>query len=302
MMIALRTECMQTPGQTFYSNKAVRPFTREDILKGRVIKINPALITITDGLVNTVPPVSLQQQVIERVHRLLTHKIRTFHVDVNFEDYSGFGASGPDLNRTIFTPAFLRTLNHSVQAKGAYLNLHLLTDFPLEHLAEYAAVGARAVCFQLDSVSDGKVLTELIAKIQRLGACASPVIETVGTENLQPRSREAVLKFLEHVLAQIGMLTFQVAGTASRSHALAGHFANEQAQSYISFMKQAFRGTIQLQGGMTTHTIADAVQVGADFIVCGSEIFRNREGRSMETVIDDLLLKAADALDEQVET
>jgi pentose-5-phosphate-3-epimerase len=187
-------------------------------------------------------------------------------------------------------------LNHTVQENGAYLNLHLLTDRPLEHLAEYAAVGAGAICFQLDTVPDSKVLAELIAQIQRLGACASPVIETVGTENLRPSSRETVLEILEPVLSKIEMLTFQVAGTASRSNAQAGQFAREQARSYISFMKQAFGGTIQLQGGMTTHTIGDAVQLGADFIVCGSEIFRNGEGRSMEAVIDDLLLKAADAL------
>lgn len=289
---------MQTPGQKFYSNPTIGSFTRQDILNGRVIKINPALITITDGFVNKVPPVKLQQQVIEQVSQLLAHKIQTFHVDVNFEDYSGFGASQPDLNTAIFTPQFLQTLNQHVQAKGAFLNLHLLTDFPLRRLAEYAAVGAGAICFQLDSVPNDRVLSELIEQIQRLGACAIPVIETVGSENLRPRSREAVLTFLEPVLSQVGMLTFQVAGTASRSGALAGQFANEQARSYISFMKPAFRGTIQLQGGMTTQTIGDAVRLGAEIIVCGSEIFRNREGQSMEAVIDDLLLRAADALDE----
>ena len=287
---------MQTPGQMFYSNKAVRPFTREDILNGRVIKINPALITITDGLVNTILPTALQGRVMEQVHRLLAHKIQTFHVDVNFEDYSGFGASGPDSNRNVFTPSFLQTLNDIVQAKGAFLNLHLLTDFPLQHVTEYATVGAGAICFQLDSVPDERVFAELIAQIQDLGACASPVIETVGTENLPPRSKETVLALLKPLFPRIGMLTFQVAGTASRSHTPAGQFAEEAVKSYISFMKQAFRGTIQLQGGMTTHTIGEAVQLGADFIVCGSEIFRNREDRAAEAVIDDLLLRAADAL------
>jgi pentose-5-phosphate-3-epimerase len=288
---------MQMPGQKFYSNKPVASFTRQEVLNGRVIKINPALITITDGFVNQVPPEKLQGQVIEQVRRLLAHRIQTFHVDVNFEDYSGFGASGPDLNREIFAPQFLQTLNEIVHAEGAYLNLHLLTDFPLQHLAEYASVGAGAICFQLDSISSDKMLAELIEQIERLGACASPVIETVGTENLRPHSKEAVLAFLEPVLAQLGMLTFQVAGTASRSNAQAGQFASEQARSYILFMKQAFRGTIQLQGGMRTPTIGNAVQLGAEFIVCGSELFRNQEGRSVEAVIDDLLLRAADALE-----
>ncbi len=291
---------MKTPGQEFYSGKVAEGFTRQDVLNGQVIKINPALITLIDGLVDKVTPGLLQQQITERVEQLLAHKIQTFHVDVNFEDYSGFGASRPDLNQVIFTPQFLQTLNQLVQAQGAYLNLHLLTDFPLQHVSEYADVGAGAICFQLDSITDPKGLAELVDHIQRLGACASPVIETVGTENRKPRSKESVLALLELVLPQIGMLTFQAAGTAARSNKPSGQFAAEQARFYISFLKRAFSGAIQIQGGMTTQTIREAVQMGADFIVCGSEIFRNREGRLAETVIDELLQQAADGLEEQI--
>ncbi len=292
---------MPTPAQKFYSNKFVGAFTRQDVLNGQVIKINPALITLTDGFMDKVAPAQLQKQIVEQVHRLLAHKIRTFHVDINFEDYSGFVASRPDFNRIIFTPQFLQTLNHLLQAQGAYLNLHLLTDFPLQHVREYAAVGAGAICFQLDSISDHKTLAELVDHVRHLGACASPVIETIGTENLTPRSQEAVLKLLEPMLSQIGMLTFQAAETAARSNKPSGQFAVEQARSYISFMEQIFSGTIQIQGGMTTQTIREAVQLGADFIVCGSEIFRNRDGRSAEAVIDKLLQQAADGLEEQME-
>lgn len=291
---------MQTPGQQFYSDKVVGPFTRQDVLNGQVIRINPALITLTDGLVNQVTPAKLQQQILEQVNRLLAYKIQTFHVDINFEDYSGFGASRPDLNEVAFTPPFLQSLNTLLQARGAYLNLHLLTDFPLRHVREYATVEPGAICFQLDAISDSKTLAELIDYIRRLGACASPVIETVGTENLEPLSKEAVLTLLEPVLPQIGMLTFQVAPTAARSNMPVGQFAGRQASTYISYLKRAFHGTIQLQGGMTTQTIQEAVQLGADFIVCGSEIFRNREGRSAEAVIDELLQRAADGLEERM--
>jgi pentose-5-phosphate-3-epimerase len=294
-------ERMQTPGQSFYSNPYSGTFTREDVLKGEVIKINPALITVSDGFVDKVTSAELQKQVLEQVSQLLAHKIRTFHVDVNYEDYSDFGASNPDLNRAIFSPRYLQTLNHFVQAKGAHLNLHLLTDFPQLHIVEYENVGAGAVCFQLDSIPDSHVLGELITSIHRMGACASPVIETVGSENLKPREKEAVLALLEPVLAQVGMLTFQAAGTASRSDRQAGRFAFEQASSYVAFMKRAFRGTVQLQGGITTETIGEAVRLGTEFIVCGSEIFRNRDGRSPVVVIDRLLQRAAEVFEEQAD-
>ena len=287
---------MQTPGQEFYSQKAARTFTRQDVLDGKIVKINPALITITDGFVDRAAPAELQQRVVEQVHQVLAGKVQTLHVDINFEDYSGFGAVRPDLNQVIFTPPFLQNLNEFVQAQGVYLNLHLLTDFPLQHLAEYAAVGAGAICFQLDTVPDRKMLAELIDHIRGLGACASPVIETVGTENLKPRGPEAVLEFLEPMLSQVGMLTLQVAETAARSNKITGRFAMEQARDYISFIGQGFGGTIQLQGGMTTQTIGKAAQLGAGFIVCGSEIFRNRAGRSPAAVVDQLLQQAAEAL------
>jgi 3-keto-L-gulonate-6-phosphate decarboxylase len=152
----------------------------------------------------------------------------------------------------------------------------------------------------LDSISDPKTLMKLIDYIQSLGACASPVIETVGTENLAPRSKEAVLALLEPILPHVGMLTFQVAATAARSNLPSGQFAREQARAYVSYLKRAFYGTIQFQGGMTTQTIREAVQLGADFIVCGSQIFRNREGRSVEAVIDHLLQEAAEGLEERM--
>jgi pentose-5-phosphate-3-epimerase len=287
---------VKTAGQKFYSERVTGPFTRQKILDGQVIKINPALITIIDGLIRATPAAKLQQQVIEQVRQLLTHGVRTFHADVNFEDYSGYGLSRPDLNGAVFSPAFLQDLNQLVGEGGAYLNLHLLTDAPLRHLAEYGAVGAGAICFQLDAVPDPKILAELLASIDQLGACASPVIETVGSENLPTRSREAVRALLEPVVSHIGMLTFQAAGTASRSNRPAGQFAAEEARASISFLREGFQGTVQIQGGMTSRTIGQAVQMGAEFIVCGSEIFRNRESQPATAVIDRLLHQAAQGL------
>jgi hypothetical protein len=120
-----------TDGQRFYSVPVLRTFTRQDVLDGKVVKLNPALITITDGLVGEVAPKVLQEQVLTQVKLLLKHKIRTFHVDLNFEDYSGFGQRRPDINTPVFTPDFLAQLDEQIRAGGGFLNLHLLTDRPI---------------------------------------------------------------------------------------------------------------------------------------------------------------------------
>lgn len=285
-----------TSGQRFYSQSKLGTFTVQDVLRGRVIKINPALIAITDGQVNKVTPDKLQHQVRAHVRQLLAHGLKTFHVDVNFEDYSGYATLRPDLNGAIFTPLFLQGLKRLVHEHGGYLNLHLLTDFPEQHFSDYETVEADAICFQLEALPNGFQLAALIETIEQSGACASPVIETVGSDGLMPPSPESVFSQLKPLLAKIGMLTLQVAETTSRSNTAAGGFAVERARAYINTLQPAFAGTFQFQGGITTRTIGQAVCLGAEFIVCGTEIFRNREGRTPEFVIDQLLQRAAQSL------
>lgn len=287
---------MTTEAQRFYSQSALTSFTRQDILEGRVIKINPALITITDGLVESTPPETLQHRVEAYVGDLLDYNVRTFHVDINFPDYSSFGLMRPDINTKVFTPAFLAYLNDLVRSRGTFLNLHLLTDHPRERLREFAGVSFGAVCFQLDAVNGTESLSVLADDILEMGACVSPVIETVGAGQGTIRTKEEVLDFLKPVLSRVGMLTFQAAGTASRSSSAQGALAQESARSYIEFLRPAFNGTIQLQGGVKTETIGKIVQLGAEFLVCGTEIFRHPAGHTPAEVINGILQEAARAL------
>ncbi|MBI5961340.1 MAG: hypothetical protein HY866_21555, partial [Chloroflexi bacterium] len=97
-------------------------------------------------------------------------------------------------------------------------------------------------------------------------------------------------------LPQIGMLTFQAAGTASRSTVAAGAFARDRAAAYIACLQPGFRGTIQVQGGITVETIGAAVQTGAEFLVAGTQIFRHRDGLTPPQVIQAMLHAAAEAL------
>ena len=73
---------MNVDGRMFYSISSLKIFIKKDILQGRVIKINPAIIAITDDLIGRVAPDELQQRVQNHVKQLLEHKIRTFHVDI----------------------------------------------------------------------------------------------------------------------------------------------------------------------------------------------------------------------------
>jgi pentose-5-phosphate-3-epimerase len=285
-----------TVRQAFYSQSALPLTSKKAVLDGRVIKINPALITLTDGKIKSIDPSDLQAWVYQQVKKLLQSKIFSVHVDVNYPDYRGYPIDKPDINTDAFSPAFVGTLNDLLRSQGKFLNLHLLTDHPLKRLQEYDQLQLGAVCFQLEVISNVQQLENLVNYINRRGACASPVIETVGSGNMIPKPINEVMGLLTPTLPKIGMLTFQGAGTASRSSQTAGMFARDVVGEYIETAQKTFRGTIQLQGGVTTATVGDAVLLGAEFLVCGTEIFHHPDGVSPSEVIDQMLQNASIAL------
>jgi pentose-5-phosphate-3-epimerase len=287
---------MMTSGQQFYSVSSLKSYTKQDILEGRVIKVNPALVTIIDGFVGKINPSQLQERILNTVAGLVQGKVQTFHVDINFEDYGGFGNIGPETNTAVFTPSFLSSLNDLVRANNRFLNPHLLTSRPKDHLSQYGDIEFGAVCFQLDAIQNPRYLNELIDMILGMGACASPVIETVGSENLKPKSKEEVLEFVQPFFDKIGMLTFQMEKTASRSTGPPSMPDRNEVEDYVRFIKRDFGGTIQMQGGITTATISKAIRLGAEFLVCGTQIFRNKEGQTPERVIQEMLLEATKIL------
>ncbi|MFP4345515.1 MAG: hypothetical protein ACLFU8_12540 [Anaerolineales bacterium] len=272
-----------TPAQRFYG------------VSGDAARINPALITITDGLVAHRPAQVLQERVWQEVAELLEHGVRTFHVDVNFPDYGGFVHRRPDLNVSLFTPAFLERLNTFVRERDAFLNLHLLTDAPRARLRDYAGVGAGAVCFQLEAVA-APALEALVEEIRATGAVASPVIETVGSVNRPAEPVDAVLAKLEPVLRRVGMLTLQAVGTGARSSWSSPEAGQARLRSYATWIRSNFEGTLQIQGGITTATVGKMVELGADFLVCGTQIFRNPGGLPAHEVVAALIAEAGRAL------
>ncbi len=288
---------MATRGQVFYStNPLAGRYTRVDVLAGRVVRISPALITITDGRVAHESPAALQRDVLARTGELLAAGVRSLHVDVNFPDYGGFGGSGPEINTAVFTPDFVARLAALSRSRGAFVTLHLLTADPAARLRAYADVPLDAVCFQLDAVPDAAALAGLVAQIAEMGACASPVIETVGTEHLTPEPPDAVRVRLEPLLPQVGMLTLQAAGTGARSNLPAGGLARDRVRDYLAALLPGFGGTVQLQGGIRLDTVPLAVQLGAAFLVAGTQIFRHPDGLAPGAVIAAYYRAAADAL------
>lgn len=288
---------MNSKRQSFYSKSSLKSFTEEDVLSGNIIKVNPALITILDKAHNNLSVDKIKEKVLEETEVLLNQgKVHTLHVDINFEDYSNFGNNGPAVNSHIFNIDFLEELSRLSESFQCFLNIHLLTNNPLNKIKEMKNIKLGAVCFQLEVIKDSENLSEIINEITATGACASPVIEVVGTEKFSPKSKEEILDFLLPYKEKIGMLTFQVESTGSRSNFSSGMLSSDEISEYIKFFRGNFQGAIQIQGGITLSTLKHAIKLGSEFLVCGTEIFNNKYGYSSKEVITKMLEEASKAL------
>lgn len=287
---------METKKQLFYGKSLLISYTSEDILAGNVIKINPALITILDKLYKLNKSLDInqiQEKVLGEVDVILKQgNIHTLHVDINYDDYSNFGVNSPAINSHIFNIDFIEKLNKLAESYLAFLNIHLLTDYPELHIQDIKHIRIGAICFQLEVVKSSETLREIIDKIVAIGACASPVIEIIGTEKFTPRTKEDALDFLSPFQDKIGMLTFQCEATGTRSNSALGMLNSNEIIDYINFFADNFDATIQIQGGITTTTISAAINLKSEFLVCGTEIFNNKLGYSSTEVIKSMLKQA----------
>lgn len=283
--------------ESFYHKSSLKNFSNADIAKGTVIKINPALITILDTIDKLENTAYAQQKVLNIAKDLISEgNVHTLHIDINFADYQHFGIHPPRVNSHIFTPEFLEKLYELATPHSVLLNVHLLTNHIEEHLLEIKHIKLGAVCFQLEVINTENELARIIDLISPIGACVSPVIETVGSENFTPPTKEVILQFLSPFFDKIGMLTFQLLATGARSNHITNQPFAKKTIEYINFIGRQFPGTIQIQGGITTKTIGAAINLGSEFFVCGTEIFNNKEGYSPHEVVRQLLANAHQAL------
>ena len=72
------------------------------------------------------------------------------------------------------------------------------------------------------------------------------------------------------------MLTFQTETTGTQSNKALGMLDSSKVIDYIDFFANNFDATIQIQGGITTATIASVINLKGEFLVCGTEIFNNK--------------------------
>lgn len=283
--------------------RCTEPITVPAIQSGRVLRINPALITILEHI-PCIDTQNIRMQVLHQTENVLrSNKVQSVHVDINVADYQGFGQQKPILNYEIFDFSFLQELGQLLSTYSCGLNLHLLTADPCYWLEQYQGLTFDAICYQWEVIPSAAYHRALLQHIAAYDACPSPVLEMTRLLPAAERGKtargfareraEALWRQLGCELPPDSMLTFQVEATGSRSHAAVGGLYDDAIIAALAFFRDVFPGTLQVQGGITTATVKQAVKLGMDFAVCGTQIFGTCD-RNPAEIVERLLKNAAE--------
>ncbi len=152
-----------------------------------------------------------------------------------------------------------------------FLDVHLMIADPLQYAARFAQAGANGITFHLESESDPQ------KTIDAIHACGIPA--GIVIKPMTPA--ESVLPYLPSVEMVLVMTVEPGFGGQS--------FLWDMLEK-VRFLRQATKEQglhtmIQVDGGVNAETAPAAVEAGADNLVVGSYLFRQKNPK---TVIDFL--------------
>ncbi len=141
-------------------------------------------------------------------------------------------------------------------ASGLFFDVHLMVKDPLHHIPQFAAAGADSITFHYESNSSVRDCLELIHSLgKKAGISIKP--------DTPAEVLEEYLPFLDMVL----VMTVEP-GEGGQEYM---HEMNEK----IKWLRQTAgdRLHIQVDGGINSKTITEAIKAGADVIVAGTAVF-----------------------------
>ena len=150
-----------------------------------------------------------------------------------------------------------------------FLDVHLMIEEPGRYIQAFAEAGADHITFHAEVAAEPQALAE---RVHELG-CSAGI--TINPDGPMDRVRQAV----PHVEMVLLMTIF------------AGFGGQEFMPEVLPMIRQV-RGwlgdakRLEVDGGIYTHTIADAAAAGADVFVAGTAVFRSPDGDYARSIAD----------------
>lgn len=183
----------------------------------------------------------------EQLEALLDAGARIFHFDV------GDGHFVPEVT---IGPIVLRSIAGLVHERGGVLDCHLMVSEPERHFASVRAAGGDSVTFHLEAVADVARAAQA-ARAEGLGAGLA----------FNPATAVEVAAEAAGAVDLVLCMSI-VPGYSGQA------FMPEALDRIVALRELAPPGTlVQVDGGISGETVADAHAAGADLLVAGSAVF-----------------------------
>lgn len=146
-----------------------------------------------------------------------------------------------------------------------FIDVHLMIQNPALYIKNFAAAGADLITFHLESSSDP---FRTITSIQNNGC-------QVGISIKPATPAKSLLPFLDDIDVILVMTVEPGFGGQSYIHEMTGKIKE------IKAMIQGRDIKIEVDGGIDATTAPEALQAGADMLVSGSYLFKQKEMRKI---------------------
>jgi ribulose-phosphate 3-epimerase len=160
----------------------------------------------------------------------------------------------------------LPIVEHLLTSVEKPLDCHLMIENPERWASAYAEVGAQSVTFHFEAARDP---LQVIANIKHHGSRVGLAIKP-GTE----------LGEVTQYLDEIDMLLIMTVEPGFSGQSFMANMMPKVKEAREVILKRQIPVTIQVDGGVSTKTIATCAENGADVFVCGHGVFRAEDPRA----------------------
>lgn len=172
----------------------------------------------------------------------------------------------------------LPVVEHLLKTVDKPLDCHLMIENPERWASAYAEVGAQSVTFHFEAARD---VPKVISAIRQHGA-------KVGLAIKPATKLEEVVSYFD----TIDMLLVMTVEPGFSGQSFMADMMPKVRQAREIIRERNLNMSIQVDGGVSTKTIAECAANGADVFVCGHGVFRADDPRAACVELRTLALEA----------
>lgn len=166
-----------------------------------------------------------------------------------------------------FGPVVMEALRPLCQARGVWLDVHLMIEQPDRYLADFAQAGAALITVHVETCPH---LHRTIQAIKNLGVYAGVAINPATS-----------LSALDAILSDVDLVLIMSVNPGFGGQSYIPHSTARIAHMRHKLDELGSAAWLEVDGGLNVQTIPSVVAAGATVLVAGSAIFKGNVANNM---------------------